>query len=106
MVSFSQCEKVFKGEGFLSNDPGHGSPYRHVCHISKENPTRLLGRLHDYGYYCDKCKLDSLLNAGVQLLEDKDVVLNEFTGKIVPSAEELYSWIKNSCEWRYVEYAK
>jgi hypothetical protein len=109
MITLSQCQKVFEGEGFLSNDPGSGSPYRHISHISKENPVRLLNRLYKFGYYYDKCKFDTLLNAKVNILEDKDVVLNEFNGKIVNFYEELYAWIKYSnhnCEWRYVEYAK
>lgn len=105
MITLSQCQKVFAGEGFLSNDNG-GSPYRHVCHISKENPVHLLGRLHEYGYYYDHMKLNSLISAGVKLLEDKDVVLNEFTGKIVSSVEDLWNQIKNDDSWKYIEYAK
>jgi len=106
MITLSQCQKVFAGEGFLSNDNG-GSPYRHISHISKENPVRLLNRLCKFGYYYDKCKFDTLLNAKVDMLEDKDVVINEWTGKVIPSVADLYQFIKNeSWQWHYVEYAK
>jgi hypothetical protein len=106
MISLSQCEKVFNGEGFLSNDPGSGSPYRHISHISKENPVRLLNRLCKFGYYYDKCKFDTLLNAKVNMMEDKDVVVSEWTGKVIPSVADLYQFIKQNYEWHYVEYAK
>jgi len=105
MVSLYDCEKVFSGEGFLSNDNG-GSPYRHVSHIVKCNPVKLLKRLMEFGYYYDKCRFDLLLNAKVNVLEDKDVVLSEWTGKVILSVEELYNWIKHDCEWHYREYAK
>ena len=107
MITLSQCQKVFEGEGFLSNDPGSGSPYRHISHISKENPVKLLKRLVEFRYYYDKCKFDTLLNAKVNMMEDKDVVINEWTGKVSPSVEDLYQFIKNADgRWHYVEYAK
>jgi hypothetical protein len=106
MIYLSQCQDVFDGKGFLSNDPGHGSPYRHISHIVKCNPVKLLKRLTEFGYYYDKCRFDFLLAAKVNPLEDKDVVLNEFTGKIITSVEELYNWIENDCLWHYVEYTK
>ena len=106
MITLFQCEKVFNGEGFLSNDPGHGSPYRHIPHIVKCNPVSLLKRLKDKDCYYSKARFCMLLDAKVNPLEDKDVVLNEFTGKIITSVEELYNWIENDCLWHYMEYAK
>lgn len=105
MITLSQCQKVFAGEGFLSNDNG-GSPYRHISHISKENPIRLLKRLVEFGYYYDKCKFDLLLAAKVNPFEDKDVVISEWTGKVIPSVADLYQFVKQNCDWHYVEYAK
>ena len=98
MIYLSQCEDVFAGKGFLSNDPGHGSPYRHICHISKENPVKLLKRLHDKECYYSKVKFCALLDARVNPLEDKWHVLNEFTGKIIPSVADLYQYMQNNCE--------
>jgi len=107
MIILSQCQKVFEGEGFLSNDPGSGSPYRKVSIISKINPVKLMDRLLKYGYYYDKCQFDLLLAAKVNMLEDNDVVLNEFTGMIINSIDELWQFVKNQTgNWHYVEYAK
>jgi hypothetical protein len=106
MVSLYACQQVFKGKGFLSNDNG-GSPYRRISHISAENPIHLLKRLCEFDYYYDRCKFDTLLNAKVDMFEDKYVVISEWTGKVIPSAEDLYQFIKEqSWVWHYVEYAK
>lgn len=105
MITLFECRKVFEGHGFLNNDNG-GSPYRHISHISKENPVRLLKRLYEFGYYYDKCKFDTLLNAKVDMFEDKGVVINEWTGKVIPSVADLYQFVKQNCKWHYVEYAK
>jgi hypothetical protein len=40
------------------------------------------------------------------MFEDKDVVISEWTGKVIPSVADLYQFIKQNCEWHYVEYAK
>jgi hypothetical protein len=105
MTTLSQCQKVFECEGFLSNDNG-GSPYRHVSHIINCNPVKLIGKLNKYAYFYDKERLNTLLDAGVKLMEDKDIVLNEFTKKIVPSVDDLYKFVKQDWQWHYVEYAK
>lgn len=107
MINLSQCQKVFEGKGFLSNYKSNPRYFSTIpCgHIKKINPLNLYIRVLKFNYFYDKCLLIKLIDAKIDICEDKDFVFSDWDNEIY-TFEELWKIYKNDCNWYYVEYAK
>lgn len=107
MITFYQCQQVFKGKGFLSNYKSNPRYFSTTpCgFIGIVNPLKLYKRVLEFNYFYDNRLLKNLINAKIDILINREIVFSDWDNKIY-TFEELWESMKNDCEWRYVEYAR
>lgn len=108
MITLSQCQKVFQGEGFLCNYKSNPRLFAHTpCGIiSLCNPSKLLRRIFMHNYYYDRCLFDSMINSKCVMMKDYEIVFSDWENKIYNTPEELLEFTKKNTDFYYEEYAK
>ena len=96
-------KKVFCGQGFLTNDSEWMRPSSIRSHIYLINPLKQYKKTRD-GFY-DKERIHLLIDLGIDITTSQEIVVNEYTRKIVSSTEELYKFIKTNAGFHYIKYA-
>jgi len=100
------AEKVFNGEGFLSNYHKSWRPSKEPSFILKINPIKLFKRYQKYSYFYEKRLLHRLIDANIDIFSGHAIVFSEWENKVYSNVQDLKEFLKNNHQFHYIEYAK
>ena len=97
-------KKVFNGEGFLTNYCSSWCPRQMPSHIKLVNPLKLCHKIKKFNYFYDKYLFDKLLDAKIDILQNKEIVFSEWNNKIYNTPEELQAFLNKNLQFKYMPY--
>jgi len=99
------AQRVFNGEGFLSNYNKNFRPSTEPAIILKVNPFKLFQKIKKYDYFYDKSLFCKLVRAKTDLYSGKSFIFSTWESKVYNTAEELETFLTKNPDFHYVEYA-
>lgn len=98
------AEKVFKGDGFLTNDSRTMGPYQWRSHISLINPVKVYEAVLENNFFYDRDMLMRLISKKIDIRKDEKFVFSEWTNNIIESEEQLVFFLETHPDFHYSGY--
>lgn len=107
MITDKDFINVFEGNGFLSNYESNRQYFstRACGHIAKVNPLKLLEKVNKSRQFYDRLLLSKLIDSGINITLNKDIVFSDWHSKEIKSIQELKELLNNDQSFNYIKYA-